>query len=139
MNSTGSYRGVHLDCQPPSGVQPTRLALRCSRFLDAVSTPVLNRGRVGVKSPSKKTGAGPRWIIATSRGISRSISGRDGRCLPLVFLDGLYLGDAWTVDIDRILPMVDLEAIEAYTSIASLPVEFNRPGSLCGVLVFWTR
>jgi hypothetical protein len=85
-------------------------------------------------------GPGGRLIVQTSRGATRTISGRTGEgCFPLYFVDGLFLGDSWDVDIDRILSLTDVEAVEAYTSAAGLPQEFNRPGAACGVIALWTR
>jgi hypothetical protein len=83
-----------------------------------------------------------RWWVLTTRGQSRTITGRDPErpgCYPQYYLDGRYFGDASQVAIDDILPIINLEAIEVYTSIAGLPQEFNRPGAACGVIVFWTR
>jgi hypothetical protein len=57
----------------------------------------------------------------------------------LYFLNGLYIGSSYYNHIDELLPLVDVEAIEVYTSIGGLPAEFNRPGAVCGVIVFWTR
>jgi hypothetical protein len=81
---------------------------------------------------------GPRWLIRTSRGEARTGFGTPGVCPPIYFLDGMYLGNADASDIDIALPFGDLVAVEAYTSIASLPQQFNRPGSACGVILFWT-
>jgi hypothetical protein len=77
------------------------------------------------------------YIIQTSRGPSRSFGA--GECPPLLFLDHISLGDAAQVSIDDILPLVNIEAIEAYSSAATMPPQFNRTGSACGVIVFWTR
>lgn len=82
-----------------------------------------------------------RWIVTMQRGGPRTFGhARGGReCPPVLFHDGIYLGNALDVDIDAIVPLSDIEAIEAYGTAAGLPAEFNRPGSACGVIVFWTR
>ncbi len=83
-----------------------------------------------------------RWIIMAARqlGGPRTFGGAKGRgeCPPLFFLDGQYIGDA-KQDIDAFLSLEVIEAVEAYGSAATMPLEFNRPGSTCGVIAFWTR
>ena len=107
-----------------------------------VPTQVL-RGMRGVRVVGRtgEVGVAGRWLVYTSRGQTRTISGRngDGQCFPLYFLDGHYWGDAGMIDIDDVLPVAEIEAVEAYTSVAGLPPEYNRPGAACGVIAFWTR
>jgi hypothetical protein len=81
-------------------------------------------------------------ILSDRQGlVLRRTAGRGGsaRCAPLIFLDGIFLGSASRADIDTAVPLADLEAVEAYTSTASMPLEFNRTGATCGVIAFWTR
>jgi hypothetical protein len=61
-----------------------------------------------------------------------------GMCPPLVYLDGAVMGNAATYDIDM-LPPDWIGAIEAYSSTAFMPVEFNMTGSGCGVIAMWTK
>jgi hypothetical protein len=42
-------------------------------------------------------------------------------------------------DVDQILSVNEIEAAEAYASAATIPAEFNRTGSVCGVIAVWTR
>jgi hypothetical protein len=66
--------------------------------------------------------------------------GLDGsNCPPLYFLDRQYIGTANTVDIDATISLMDLQAIEAHGSTATLPINFSRRGSECGVIAFWTQ
>jgi hypothetical protein len=60
-------------------------------------------------------------------------------CPPLIFLDRHFLGNTNTVNVNSEIPFVDLAAVEAHQSIGSMPMEFNRRGSSCGVIAFWTR
>jgi hypothetical protein len=60
-------------------------------------------------------------------------------CPPLVFLDRHYLGNTNSVNLNMDIPLVDVIAVEAHQSIGAMPVEFNRRGSACGVIAFWTR
>jgi hypothetical protein len=106
-------------------------------------TDVLRRMR-GIRIENRRSGG---LLVLTSRGRSRTIIGREakpgpsgeGVCFPLYFLNGLYIGSSYYNRIDDLLPLVDVEAIEVYTSIGGLPPEFNRPGAVCGVIAFWTR
>lgn len=58
---------------------------------------------------------------------------------PLIFLDGMLLGNGMELDLDALVPVQDLEGVEVYGGAATLPPEFDRPGSHCGVVAFWTR
>ena len=80
-----------------------------------------------------------QWIITSTRGGGRSAANPSGRCFPIVFRDRVYLGTTASVDVDRAVPLMELEAVEVYTATAGLPSEFNRPGATCGVIAFWTR
>jgi hypothetical protein len=80
-----------------------------------------------------------RWVIETGRGQTRSFLQVVRECPPLIYLDHMYLGNAVAVNIDDILPLIDVEAVEAYSSAATVPPQLNRTGSTCGVIVFWTR
>ena len=82
------------------------------------------------------------WIITSTRsggrgGFTSGLTG--GQCFPLVFLDNRYLGSTGQISVDREIRLLDLEAVEFHTSTAGMPAELNRPGAVCGVLVFWTR
>ncbi len=67
------------------------------------------------------------------------ISLRGDRCDPLIFLDGMYLGDARDVDIDVVIPWTHIEAVEIYRGPAEVPMQFRRFNKPCGSLVIWTR
>ncbi len=59
-------------------------------------------------------------------------------CPVLLFMDGVFLGDTFTNDVDNIISATDLTAVEVY-SPSQVPARFALPGSTCGVAVFWTR
>lgn len=79
------------------------------------------------------------WIITTSRGAGRGGMDPGRICFPLIFLDRQYLGDAGSINLDQQIPVENIEAVEAYTSSAGMPPIYNRRGSVCGVIAFWTR
>jgi hypothetical protein len=77
-------------------------------------------------------GPGTSEYVVTSRG---------RRCLPQVYIDGLL--SARTPrdqrDVLEMVPPGDVEAIEAYSSAAEIPPQYNATNSACGVIVIWTR
>ena len=82
-------------------------------------------------------------IIEPSAGIdirSYIISSKRGSdCAPLVFVDGVSMGTTLDTDVDRYLHPLAVQGIELYTGAADLPVQLNKSGAECGVLVIWTR
>jgi hypothetical protein len=55
---------------------------------------------------------------------------------PIVFLDGVE------VDVespDMLLPPEHIEGIEVYTRPLTIPMEFSKRGSFCGVIAIWSR
>ena len=79
-----------------------------------------------------------RFLVESSRIIGR-IGG--GSCAMQVYLDGMFVGTTGPGDLplDDLIPVHMIEAVEVYRSTAEIPAEFNRTGSDCGVIVFWTR
>jgi len=63
-------------------------------------------------------------------------------CFMTVYLDGaLYWSDDMPVpppDLSKFNPLT-LEAAEVYRSPAEMPIEYGGTGSLCGVILLWTR
>ncbi len=60
-------------------------------------------------------------------------------CYVEVLLDGARLSSVYTpANLDDI-PIQQIAAMELYRSISELPIEFQWPGSACGVLAIWTR
>lgn len=98
-----------------------------------------------------------QFIVSMRRATSRTVEFREAsglleqgalgnieqlsqtECPPLIFLDRHYFGNVNTVNLNTDIPFGDLLAVEAYGTIGSMPLEFNRRGSTCGVIAFWTR
>ncbi|GIW50883.1 MAG: hypothetical protein KatS3mg081_0238 [Gemmatimonadales bacterium] len=74
------------------------------------------------------------WIVE-----SRRKSGLRSSCPPIFFVDGVYVGDGMDADINSLLDVSQLEAVEAYSGAAKIPIMFNRTGSACGMIAFWTK
>ena len=72
--------------------------------------------------------------------ISNKRFGGTGRaCVPVIFVDGVYVGSADTYDVNAVLWVDKLDAVESYPSAARIPIEFNTTGTECGVIAFWTK
>lgn len=70
---------------------------------------------------------------------SRRASDVSGLCRPLYFLDGAFVGTGRDIDVNSIVPIQMIGAIEAYEGAADVPLRFRRDGADCGVIVFWTK
>lgn len=70
-----------------------------------------------------------------------TMSGANPTCYVQVYLDGaaVFSGGPQPPYNVNSLRTDDVEAVEYYAGGASIPAEFNRTGSACGVLVIWTR
>jgi hypothetical protein len=76
-----------------------------------------------------------------TRGVSRFPlnPGIPRACFSDIYLDGAKLGAGGEPpNLDNI-PVSQIAAMEFYRSASEMPVEFNKPGSACGVLAIWTR
>src|SRR5690606_33704044 len=71
-------------------------------------------------------------LVPTSAG--RSVILMRGRCVPLIYLDGMRIR---TTSIDDLVNVWDLEGIEVYRGL-EVPAEFSH-FSDCGAIVLWTR
>lgn len=78
-----------------------------------------------------------RYRIVLSRYARNSPSGQLGACFPIVFVDGMRHRGYETID-ELVMPE-DVEGIEVYKGLATLPAEFADPGAECGAIAIWTR
>ena len=76
-----------------------------------------------------------RFVIRTGRSAGRI----QGSCPLLFFLDGIRIGNSVSEDIDKLISIEQIIAIEVYRGPSETPAEFSTFGSECGVIVFWTR
>jgi hypothetical protein len=105
------------------------------------TTDVLRRLQGLRINPNPKFGSGragssvaPRYLLETSRGAPGL-----GYCPPALFVNGSYIGTAAETDIDLVIRVNDIEAIEVYSGAGQFPARFNVMGSLCGAVVIWTQ
>lgn len=61
-----------------------------------------------------------------------------GSCPSLFYVDGVFLGDALVVDVNQLVPVGHLAAVEAYDG-TEVPSQYSRTGAACGVILFWTQ
>jgi hypothetical protein len=105
------------------------------------TTDVLRRtpGLSVLPNPDYGPGDARRYVFRNARVAT------NGGCPLLYYLDGAYIGDSSNRrltrlgDLDQFVPVDYLEAIEVYKGPSEVPAEYNRTGSACGVIVFWTR
>ena len=58
----------------------------------------------------------------------------------LLYVDGVMLTqDARYDDVNDLVPLAELEAVETYAGPAEIPPQFNQTGSACGAVVAWRR
>jgi len=77
----------------------------------------------------------PSECRATSTRQSTKMAVLGGACIPDMYMDGIVVTDS---DLDKIV-VRDIAGIEYYPGAASVPVQYNKTGSNCGVLLFWSR
>lgn len=71
-------------------------------------------------------------VLKTSRGSCRTS--------PLIYLDGALLADMdGRGDPSPFVLPEQVEAIEAYSGLGTIPAQYNPTGSACGVVLIWTR
>lgn len=70
---------------------------------------------------------------------NKRFGGTGRACVPVIFVDGVYVGNADTFDVNAVLWVDKLDAVESYPSAARIPIEFNTTGTQCGVIAFWTK
>jgi hypothetical protein len=92
-------------------------------------------------TPNSRRGAGgdySRYHINSARAIGGGFGPVHGECPPLIYMDGVLMGNARDVDVDDIISVGDVAAMEFYEGV-EVPLEFQANGSNCGVLVAWSR
>ncbi len=91
----------------------------------------------GVHAQQRRSGGGGRNIY-----MSRALPGLPGGCPVKIFVDGMLTNrddDGNGVIVDDIVSPLDIEAIEVFRGLASIPAEFLTFGARCGVIAIWTK
>ncbi|HEX8360016.1 MAG TPA: TonB-dependent receptor plug domain-containing protein [Longimicrobium sp.] len=78
-------------------------------------------------------------VTSNSKGEPMLVTTR-GFCSPLIYLDGVKMfTEGGRVDPSDFVNPSEVEAIEAYAGLGTIPAEYNMTGSVCGVVLIWTR
>lgn len=79
-------------------------------------------------------------FVTNSRG-AITMLGSNPACYVHVYMDDfpMYTGGYQPPYNMNQLSANEIEAVEYYQGGAAIPAKYNRPGSVCGVLVLWTR
>lgn len=78
-------------------------------------------------------------VVYNPRGQPYLVTTR-GYCSPLLFLDGIQMfTDPGRTDPSDFVHPSEVEAIEAYSGLGTIPPQYNTTGSACGVVLIWTR
>jgi hypothetical protein len=64
---------------------------------------------------------------------------RMGACPVQVFMDGRLMNRRGEAAIDELVTPSDVEGVEVYRGLSTLPPEFYNEWSRCGVVAIWTR
>jgi len=84
----------------------------------------------------------PSEILRGLPGVTLQRSSRIGMlvrmrgCRPNLFLDGMRAAGA---EVDELISVGDIGAMEIYTSMAGVPPQYQERTNPCGAILFWTR
>lgn len=78
----------------------------------------------------------PSTTVRSGRGLTWSIELRGG-CTPTIFVDGVRVGRGGVSEFLN-MSTISVEIIEVFPGAASLPPEYNDPGTFCAVGI-WTK
>lgn len=103
----------------------------------ASSGRAIGVGRGAMQRPREGEGLDPADVAAGAR----------PACYMDIYLDGALVYNSARFSTGRppplfnvnSIPPENIEAVEAYTSAAQIPAQYNKTGGGCGVLLIWTR
>ena len=81
----------------------------------------------------EKPRSGECWAVAGRLGSKYAVMG--GSCDLDVYIDGIVSTDN---DLEKLM-VSQFAGVEFYPGGAAIPVQYNKTGSSCGVLLLWTR
>ena len=124
-----SSRGVFMDAEQIAARRPRRMADILATFRGFDLLPMIYQSPQAVGPLTGDEKEQPVEMLISTRG------GFGKPCSPGFFIDGTR------TDPQAILDMQpgDVEAVEAYSNPATVPVEFGGSGAECGVVIVWTR
>lgn len=85
-------------------------------------------------------------VARTDKGNTVLVPSRGGISLSsmckgiLLFVDGVRVEvDGRYDDVNDLVPLSEMEAVETYAGLGTIPPQFNETGSACGVVLAWRR
>lgn len=85
----------------------------------------------------RSSGRGRHAIVTTHRGRNAVT----GSCPAQIYVDDFHVNraDGRTFRIDDVVTPEEVEGIEVYRGLSTVPAQFLSPRADCGVIVIWTR
>jgi hypothetical protein len=80
-------------------------------------------------------------VVPGSSGKRVLMTGSAGQCSPRIYVDGMLVSTDGR-ELDRMVPLSALEAMEVYQSGAQVPLQWSgtmQTDSSCGAIVAWTK
>jgi hypothetical protein len=77
-------------------------------------------------------------VVPVGHGTQFTVVSTRGYCEPRVYLDGAPVGASAADALDMVPPQ-DLQGIEAYNGVGTIPAEYDPTGRACAVVLLWTR
>lgn len=123
-----------------------------SRLESRVGGTLLTRAQIEERNPSRvsdlfrdlpgfRLQADPAAMGQAFITSARALPGAgDGGCPVQIYVDGVWATRGRRqVSPDEILSPGNLEGVEVYSGLSTIPPEFLSPEARCGVIAFWTR
>jgi len=84
---------------------------------------------------------GSTVTAATNRQATRSFTRGGGPCYLDVLVDGMRVSTDGgpPPDLNGLVAISELAAVEVYAGISDIPALYREPGNMCGAIMFWTR
>ena len=117
------------DSSWPAEFHARRRSSQFGHFLDRARLEATHASR-----PSDALRGVPGVTLLPSRRIGNLVRLRG--CRPTIWIDGTRAAGA---ELDELITVTDMEAVEVYSSIAGLPPRYLDRETLCGAVLVWTR
>ena len=117
------------DSSWPAEFRARKRSSQFGYFLDRAKLEATHASR-----PSDALRGVPGVTLLPSRRIGNLVRLRG--CRPTLWIDGTRAAGA---ELDELVTVTDLEAVEVYSSIAGLPPRYLDRQNVCGAVLIWTR
>jgi Carboxypeptidase regulatory-like domain/TonB-dependent Receptor Plug Domain len=93
------------------------------------------RSVLSVTIEERTTGGPPRRVAVSKRSPMASL--RSATCPFQIFVDGLIFAEDG--DLTNVPSPSNIAGVEVYSGPATIPLQYKRHDSLCGVILIWTK